>query len=48
MSKGDVVKKGQKIALSGHSGNVTGAHLHLGIKRNGNWIDPIEVLPNLV
>lgn len=48
VSKGDVVKKGQKIALSGHSGNVTGAHLHLGIKRNGNWIDPIEVLPNLV
>ena len=48
VSKGDLVKKGQKIALSGHSGNVTGAHLHLGIKRNGHWIDPVEVLPNLV
>lgn len=48
VSKGDAVKKGQKIALSGHSGNVTGAHLHLGIKRNGHWIDPVEVLPNLL
>ncbi len=48
VSQGDVVKKGQKIALSGHSGNVTAAHLHLGIKRNGHWINPVEVLPNLV
>ena len=44
--QGSPVKKGDVIALSGNSGRVTGAHLHLGIKKNGNWIDPIEVFPN--
>lgn len=44
--QGSLVKKGDVIALSGSSGKVTGAHLHLGIKKNGNWIDPIEVFPN--
>ncbi len=46
ISQGSSVKKGDVIALSGNSGKVTGAHLHLGIKKNGNWIDPTEVFPN--
>ncbi len=45
---GKSVKKGDKIALSGHTGKVTGAHLHLGIKKNGNWIDPMQVFPNFL
>ena len=47
VSCGSVVKRGEKIAISGHSGKVTGPHLHLGIKKNGNWVDPTEILPNL-
>lgn len=48
VKKGSFVKKGEKIALSGHTGNITGAHLHLGIKKDGNWINPSFVLPNLI
>ena len=48
VDKGKFVKKGEKIALSGHTGNTTGAHLHLGIKKNGKWIDPKKVFPNLI
>lgn len=48
VDKGKFVKKGEKIALSGHTGNTTGAHLHLGIKKNGKWIDPKTIFPNLI
>ena len=37
---GDTVKKGQVIGYMGATGNVTGAHLHFGIKVGENWIDP--------
>ena len=37
---GDKVKQGQVLGYMGATGNVTGAHLHFGIKVNGNWIDP--------
>ena len=45
------VKEGQKVAkgeLIGHIGNTgrsTGPHLHFAIGFNGEWIDPITVLP---
>lgn len=38
---GDVVAKGQVIAISGNTGIGTAAHLHFGIKYNGNYIDPL-------
>jgi murein DD-endopeptidase MepM/ murein hydrolase activator NlpD len=43
--KGDVVAPGAPIALSGqgHPGSTT-PHLHLGVKRDGAYIDPLEVL----
>lgn len=41
VSVGDVVEKGQVIALSGNTGIGTGAHLHFAIKQNGNYIDPL-------
>lgn len=41
---GDTVKTGQIIGIMGKTGNVTGAHLHWGIKKGGKWIDPAPYL----
>lgn len=41
---GDAVKQGDRIGYMGKTGKVTGAHLHWGIKKNGNWIDPAPYL----
>lgn len=41
VSAGDTVTKGQIIALSGNTGNSTGAHLHFGIYSNGTAVDPL-------
>lgn len=40
--KPDRVWQGQTIALSGDSGKTTGPHLHLTVKKDGNYIDPLE------
>lgn len=37
---GDKIEKGQIVGRMGKTGNVTGAHLHWGIQKNGKWIDP--------
>jgi murein DD-endopeptidase MepM/ murein hydrolase activator NlpD len=37
---GDMVKKGQTIALMGSSGRSTGAHVHYEVYRNGRTVDP--------
>lgn len=42
-SKGDNVKKGETIALTGDSGLVTGPHLHYSIFYNGTSIDPLSL-----
>ena len=43
--KGDTVAVGQAIALSGagHSGDLT-PNLHLGIRLNGQYVDPLDYL----
>lgn len=40
VNQGQIVSKGQLIAYSGDTGNVTGAHLHFGINENGTFVNP--------
>lgn len=40
VKQGDMVKAGQRIGLSGATGRVTGAHLHLGLFVLGKPVDP--------
>jgi len=44
IEKGTEVKTEQVIGKVGSTGRTTGPHLHLGIKKNGNWQDPEEIL----
>lgn len=44
VATGDTVQQGQVLGTMGSTGLSTGAHLHFGIKRNGEWIDPSPYL----
>lgn len=41
VQKGDDVTRGQKIALTGATGNVTGPHLHFEVRKDGDYVDPV-------
>jgi len=42
VSVGEQIKKGQVIGKIGHNGDSTGAHLHMDIRLNGEYVDPTE------
>jgi len=42
--KGDNIKQGQKIALSGNTGVSTGPHLHFEVRYKGKAVDPFSVM----
>ncbi|MBM6623348.1 M23 family metallopeptidase [Micrococcaceae bacterium RIT802] len=44
---GDIVRRGDLLALSGTTGNSTGCHLHFEVYLNGKWVDPAKYLPLL-
>lgn len=45
VKKGDAVKAGEVIAISGNSGMSTGAHLHFGVRdASGTRLDPLVLL----
>ncbi len=44
VSVGQVVSRGEVIALAGSTGNSTGPHCHLGLRVNGSYVDPYPYL----
>jgi murein DD-endopeptidase MepM/ murein hydrolase activator NlpD len=42
--RGERVRKGEEIGLSGRTGRVTGPHLHFEVIWDGNHLDPVEMV----
>jgi murein DD-endopeptidase MepM/ murein hydrolase activator NlpD len=43
VAAGDNVEKGARLGLSGKTGRVTGPHVHIGVRWNGAYLDPVKL-----
>jgi murein DD-endopeptidase MepM/ murein hydrolase activator NlpD len=48
VAEGQKVIAGQPISLSGSTGKSTGPHVHFEVRRNGQLVNPIKVLSNVL
>ena len=44
VKQGDMVSKGQEVALMGSTGHSTGPHLHFEVLKNGTQVDPLRFI----
>lgn len=44
VQKGDIVVRGDTVALVGSTGRSTGNHLHFSVRRNGSYVSPWEYI----
>ncbi|MGO9424319.1 MAG: M23 family metallopeptidase [Steroidobacteraceae bacterium] len=44
VKQGDMVRKGQEVALMGSTGHSTGPHLHFEVLKNGDQVDPLRFI----
>jgi murein DD-endopeptidase MepM/ murein hydrolase activator NlpD len=44
VKQGDMVRKGQELALMGSTGHSTGPHLHFEVLKNGAQVDPLRFI----